>query len=175
MVYELLLIQDGGMSIPHGHFKRIKPSRSGPRPLSCHSCSGLFASDKDQNSQCWPYSKHHDLKSARQVPSSSLILPKFPACSTSILRTCQVVHFEALPILYTKNAFCFSDPATASDFLWYVDSTHAGLIQEIVIRFYSPIARDRDIWLEYAAKKSGLVQDFPHLRRMTVDLEWRCV
>lgn len=116
MIYEMLLIQDGGMSIPNGHFKRIKPSRDGPMPLSCSRCSKLFASDKDPLHLS--HDKHYNVQHSRMSTSSSSILPELPAASPSILRTCRLVHLEALPILYTKNTFCFSDPATASTFCW---------------------------------------------------------
>lgn len=169
MIYEMLLIQDGGMSIPNGHFKRIKPSRDGPMPLSCSRCSKLFASDKDPLHLS--HDKHYNVQHSRMSTSSSSILPELPAASPSILCTCRLVHLEALPILYTKNTFCFSDPATASTFCWKADRTQAILVQEIVIRLLSPLYRVRDPWLKYAAKKSGLAQDFPHLRRMTVELE----
>ncbi|CAD6579262.1 MAG: hypothetical protein ASARMPRED_009016 [Alectoria sarmentosa] len=101
MIYELLLIQEGGMFIPSDIFARRDYGRTGSIP----------------------------------------------------------------------NSFHFCDPATASSFRWGTDCAQAGAIQEIGIKFGSQYFKKVTPWVTYLTKRTlSLGRDFPHLRRMTINL-----
>ncbi len=162
MVYEKLLIQEGGMSIPNDVFKRVRAPRRGSRPVYCGICTAVFSNDDD-------HTRHRCLFQLFKSDTDDLDIPNLPATSTSLLRVCRLIHLEALPILYTKNAFYFGSPATAHAFLWKSNRTQAVLIQELIITLAHPDSPD--LWWEYIKSKTGLGQDFPHLRRMIINLK----
>ena len=154
MIYEFLLIQEGGISISSAMFKRKRNEK--PIYHKCLHCGIVYASDHDCMHHTTNYSTHHFYP--RQ--------PRIPKITTSLLQTCRLIRFEARPILYSKNNFHFSDSAAASNFRWTSDSAHAGAIQEIEIDviFNEP-------WMAYfTARTLSFGQDFPHLRRMSIDL-----
>ena len=81
------------------------------------------------------------------------------------------MHREAAMVLYCKNSFYFSDPDTASNFRWMTDPTQAALVQEVAITAGILTVRNEDTWTRYVEAKSfSLKQDFPYLRRLTLDL-----
>lgn len=161
MIYELLLIQEGGMSIPSDIFARRDYRRTGFLPYECLICGLVFLS----NDGCKQHlTSHHRSENCwDRLPC----LPLLPAVSISLLRTCRIVRSEASPILYSRNSFHFSDSATASNFRWGTDCAQAGAIQDLGIKFGERITP----WLTYLTKRThSLCQDFPHLRRMTITL-----
>lgn len=163
MIYKELLIQEGGMSIPSDSFKRLKSPRQGSRPAYCDCCAAVF-SNQDNLSQ-----RHHCSTRDLISRSDNSDFPDLPTASTSILRVCRLTHVEASPILYTKNAFRFSTPAVAQDFLWKSDHTQAVSMQEIIVTLAFPSSSN--LWWNYITQsKAGLAQDFPHLRRMIINL-----
>ena len=96
-----------------------------------------------------------------------------PGVSVSLLQTCHIIRLEASPILYSRNSFHFTDPATASNFRWGTDCAQAKATQEIGIKMVrcTPL----EPWVAYFTKRTlSLGQDFPHLRRMTIDLQFSC-
>ena len=169
MIYELLLIQEGGMFIPSDIFARRDYGRQGSTPYECGICGFVSLS----SSGCEKHIQAHD-RGIDIVNSATLrpIRPLLPAVSIALLQTCRLMRLEASPILYTRNGFHFSDPATASNFRWGTDCTQAGAIQEIGIRFGSNYFRRFETWMTYFSKQTlSLGQEFPHLRRMIIDLD----
>jgi len=163
MVYEILLTQEGGMSIPSDVLKRVKARRPGLSPAYCGGCTAVFSNIDD-------LSRHHCSVKGYVSKQYDWGIPNLPAVCTPILRVCRLIHLEAVHILYTKNAFYFSNPATAHAFLWRSDRIEAVHIQEIIIRLADP--HILDLWCRYVTQsKAGLAQDFPHLRRMTIHVK----
>lgn len=161
MIYKELLIQEGGMSIPIDLFKRLKSPRQGPRPAYCDCCAAVFSNQDN-------LSRHNCGMRGVISRSDSSDFPDLPTASTLILRVCRLTHVEASTILYTKNAFRFSTPAIAQDFLWKSDHTQAVFMQEIIVTLAFPSSSD--LWWKYITQsKAGLAQDFPHLRRMIIN------
>ena len=166
MIYELLLIQKEGMFIPSDIFARRDYGRTGSIPYECMFCGLVFLSHEG----CVRHvAKHHSRADpAFQHPSRPLL----PEISISLLRTCRLIRLEASPILYSRNTFHFSDPATMSSFRWGTDYVQAGAIQEMGIKFGSQIFKQVTPWATYITKRTlSLGQDFPHLRRMTFNLD----
>lgn len=163
MVYKELLVQEGGMSIPSDAFKRLKAPRQDPRPAYCGFCGAVF-SNRDGLSQ------HRCLFRRFRSMGDDSDVPDLPAASTSILCVCRLIHLEALPILYTDNTFYFSSPATARAFLWNADRTQAVLIQAIIITLAN--TKPSDLWWKYTTESKGLAEEFPHLRRMIINLRF---
>ena len=165
MVYELLLIQKGGILIPSDIFVRRDYGRTGSIPYECSLCGLVFLSKEG----CWRHiSKYQDIlnKGCYNLPSS----PPLPEVSVSILQTCRVIRLEASPILYS-NCFHFCDPATMSNFRWSTDCAQAGSIQDIGFKFSSYSFDKITPWLTYLTKRTfSLGQDFTHLRRVTITL-----
>ena len=96
-----------------------------------------------------------------------------PGVSVSLLQTCRIIRLEASPILYSKNNFYFADPATASNFRWGTDCVRAKATQEIGVKL--GCWQRLEPWATYLTKRTlSLGQDFPHLRRMTIDLHIWC-
>ena len=166
MIYEMLLIQDGGMSVPCDVFARRHHKRKDSVPYECDYCGLVFLS-RDGCEKHIANRRGHMSAVAR-----ALSKPLLPHVSTSLLQTCRIIRLEASPILYSKNSFHFSDSATASNFRWATGSAQAGAIQELGIRFgYGINFRS---WKTYLTKGPfGLGQDFSNLRRMTIDLFFR--
>lgn len=180
MIYENVLVQEGGISIPNDAFKRLKGTRESPRPAYCGSCTAVF-SNRDI------FSRHscsaHDGRKFGDPDRAMLDepgIPALPCICTSILRLCRLTHLEASPMLYRKNAFYFGVPTTARAFVWKADRTQATFIQEITFTLITPRFRNQnhpDAWLRYVTRrKDGLAQDFPHLKRMVINLKgwFRC-
>ena len=156
MIYELLLIQEGGMSIASDIFARRDYRRTGSLPYECLICGLVFLS----NDGC----KHHGYRNSRHRRQCH---PLLPGVSISLLQTCRIIRFEASPTLYSRNSFHFSDPATASNFRWRTDCAQAGAVQELGIKLGKHLKQ----WLTYLTKRThSLCQDFPHVRRMTLSL-----
>lgn len=166
MIYELLLIQEGGMSIPSDIFARRDYSRTGSEPYQCIFCGLDFLSEDG----CVQHvAKRH---SREHIGCERPLRPLLPGISTSLLQTCRIIRSEASPILYSRNSFHFSHATTASNFRWGIDCVHAGSIQEIGIRFGSPYYKHITPWLTYITKCThSLGQDFPHLKRMILNLD----
>ena len=110
MIYELLLIQEGGMSITSDIFARRDYGRTGSRPYKCMFCGHALLSEDG----CVQHvAKHH----GRANPGYQRpFRPLLPVVSTSLLRTCRLIRLEASPILYSRNNFHFSDPTTVCIF-----------------------------------------------------------
>ena len=160
MIYKLLLVQDDGVAIAHDAFKRIKSPRDSNRPCIC-TASGVFFTNNanlaNHIRSIPPY-----IRGTNQVRGPEP--PDLPNMNTMILHTCRLIHDEATPILYQFNSFCFSDPTTAETFHWSIASKYACSIQEIgfncAITYHEPC-----LWKE-------LSEYFPHLKRMSLRLNW---
>ena len=155
------------MFIPSDTYKRRTYRREGSQAYACGICSNTFVSR-------YGYKQHlrkHDL-SGHDWPSNALRF-SLPQVSISLHQTCRIVRLETGPIIYSKNVFHFSDPTTASNLRWSSDSAQAGAIREIGIRFSLPIGNVQvKSWTKYFTKQTlSCAQEFPHLRRMTIDLE----
>lgn len=166
MIYEMLLIQEGGMFIPSDTFVRRDYGRTGSIPYECKLCGLVFLS---------PYGcakhgiTHH---SCVEVAAHRLLDTLLPGVSISLLQTCRLVRLEASPILYSGNSFHFCDPTTASNFRWSTHCAQVGAIQEIGIKFGSQFYDNGTAWVKYITKQTlSFGQDFPHLRRMTINVD----
>lgn len=165
MIYEMLLIQEGGMFIPSDIFARRNYGRTGSIPYECIYCGLTFLSVDG----CMRHVVKHDVHPCWAYNQLSWRL--LPEVSISLLQTCRLIRLEASPILYSRNSFHFSDPATASNFRWSTDCAQAGAIQEIGIKLGFRLRKQVIPWLTYLTKRTlNLGQDFPHLRRMTINL-----
>lgn len=170
MIYELLLIQERGISIPSDTFARRDYRRTDSAPWECSYCGLIFLSDLGCRQHLAKYHSIHTLVSLRRSPHGLLL----PQVSTSLLRTCRIIRSEASPILYSKNTFHFSDPATASNFRWSTDCAQAMATQEIGIKMGSENYKHKHVtrWVTYLTKQTlSLGEDFPHLRRIIIDLD----
>ena len=165
MIYEMLLIQEGGMFIPCDVFTRRNCKREGSVPYECSLCGLVF--------QSYDGCDKHIAKLHRRYTGlkfHALTEPLLPDVSTSLLQTCRIIRLEAGPILYSRNSFYFCDPATASNFRWTTDCAQAGAVQEMGIKMGFSMTTLRP-WQSYVAKGSlSLGRDFPNLRRMTINL-----
>lgn len=158
------------MTIPTDILKRDKSYRQCSRPHCCQCCFAAFSNAEGLD--------RHNLCGCSFGCLFTPEMPSLPDDSTPILRVCRLVHLEASPILYTKNAFYFSNPVTIPLFLWNADRTQAPLIQEIIVTILKPYSSSEsqpenlvDPWLRYVAnKEAGLRQDFPCLRRVIISL-----
>ena len=166
MIYEMLLVQEGGMSIPSDVFARRHHKRKDSVPYECSTCGLVFLS----RDGC----EKHITYRHRRWGSQALAVwePLLPHVSTSLLQTCRIIRLEASPILYSKNSFHFCDSATASNFRFAIDRAQAGAIQELGIKFGHQMISFRS-WQTYLTKgRLSLSQDFSNLRRMTIDLDF---
>ena len=167
MIYELLLIQDGGICIPSDVFARRDYRRTGSRPCECLYCGLVFVSDHGCLQHIAKY--HRRISSTYRYPPQVLL----PEVTTSLLQTCRIIRREASPILYSRNLFHFADPTTASNFRWGTDCAQASQIQEIRIKLGSQHYKRVSRWVTYFTNRTlSLGQDFSHLRRMTIDLDY---
>ena len=166
MIYEMLLIQEGGMSITSDTFARRNYRRTGSVPQECFVCGLVFLS----NDGCTQHiAKYHGRRMLSWRTSAWPLLPLLPKVSISFLQTCRLIRLEASPILYSRNKFHFPDSATASNFRWSTDCAQA--VQEIGINFDCQQHWRVTPWVTYLTKRTlSLGQDFPHLRRMTINL-----
>ena len=167
MIYEFLLVQDGGICIPSDLFVRRDYGRTGSRPCECLYCGLVLLSDHG----CL----QHIAKYHRRTSSTYRYPPKvrLPEVTTSLLQTCRIMRFEASPILYCKNVFHFADPTTASNFRWSTDCAQASAIPEIRIKLGSQHFKRVSRWATYFTKRTlSLGQDFSNLRRMTIDIDY---
>lgn len=171
MIYELLLIQEKGMFITSDTFARN--GRKDPRPHECLICGLVLLSEEGCLQHLARFHRSPEFR------IKQILRPLLPKVSISLLQTCRLIRHEASPILYSRNSFQFSDASTASNFRWTTDCAQAVAIQEIVIKFcFNPFKFGFKSsstwvtpWVTYIAKQTfSLGQDFPHLRRMTVDL-----
>ena len=167
LIYELLLIQEGGMFISRDIFARREYGRTGSTPYQCSLCGHVLLNHHGSKQRM---AKHYpDARSEGVYPLRTLL----PGVSVSLLQTCRIIRLEASPILYSKNSFHLADPVTASNFRWSTDCAQAKATQDIGIKIGS-FQRLRP-WVTYLTKRTlSLGQDFPHLRRMTIDLHIWC-
>ena len=155
------------MSIPCDVFARRHHKRKGSVPYECHVCGLVFLSRDGCDKHIANRHRHMGTKAL------ALSKPLLPDVSTSLLQTCRIIRLEASPILYSRNSFHFYDTATASNFRWATDRAQAGTIQELGIRLGHYTTNFRS-WQTYLTKGPlSLGQDFPNLRRMTIDLFFR--
>ena len=162
VIYEHLLVQEGVNSIAKGLFRRHGYSRDGSHPVGCYDCCMLFSNRSEQ--------ARHAENNDDDIPSLRYInLPTPPSIEISILLTCRLTHYEALPVIYAKIPFCFSDPSTLDIFHW----THnAVLVREIVTQLISLSGTHFNAWRSYITKKLfNLARDFPNLKRMVLVLD----
>ena len=168
MIYELLLIQEGGIYIPRDIFARRDSGRTGSTAYECLHCGLISLSSHG--------SKQHIVEHHPRVRPTSVHPPRgfLPGLTVSLLQTCHIIRLEASPILYSRNSFHFIDPATASNFRWGTDCAQAKATQEIGIKKMlrcTPL----EPWVAYFTIRTlSLGQDFPHLRRMIIDLQFSC-
>lgn len=169
MIYELLLIQERGISIPSDIFTRRDYRRTDSAPWQCSYCGLVFLSDFGCMQHLAKYHRLHISVLLQVRGPHGLLLPQV---STSLLHTCRIIRSEASPILYSKNTFYFSDPATASNFRWSTDCAQAMATQEIGIKMGSEHYKQVTRWVTYLTKRTlSLGEDFPHLRRIIIDLD----
>ena len=165
MIYKLLLIQKRGIFIPSDIFARRDYGRTGSTPYECLYCGLGFLSEQGCRQHISKY--HGRVCSHCRFPAHL----RLPRVSVSLLRTCHIIRLETSPILYSKNVFHFFDAATASNFRWSTDCARASTMQEIGIKFGSEHYKSVTRWVTYFTKHTlGFGQDFPHLRRMTINL-----
>lgn len=160
MIYELLLVQEDSMFIPSDTFARNKNKRTGTVPYQCRF-SGLIFLVKDG------FLAHRKKHGEGCGWIDGATGHSLPGVSISLLKTCRLIRVEASHILYSRNSFYFSSPATASKFRMSTDCAQAGAVHELGIIFggsYYDMARP---WLTYLFKFRYSL-DFPHLRRMTI-------
>ncbi len=146
--------------------------RKGSRPYECLICGLVLLGEKGCQQHLARFHRSPEFR-VKQV-----LRPLLPKVSISLLQTCHLIRHEASPILYSRNSFQFSDASTASNFRWSTDCAQAVAVQEIGIKFRSEPFNFGfrsptwfTPWVTYIAKQTfSLGQDFPHLRRMTVDL-----
>ena len=158
------------MFIPCDIFARRDYRRTGPIPYECMLCGLVFLSEEG----CVKHvTKHiHNYQAHEEPEFRRPLRPLLPGVSISLLQTSRIIRFEASPIFYSRNCFHFSDAATASNFRWGTDCAQAGAIQEIAIQFGSRAYNRIRPWVTYFTKQTLSVgQDFPRLRRMTIDLD----
>ena len=150
------------MSIPSGIFKRRDCTRTDSKSWECWYCYFVFLSTRgstQHTAHCRNFPK------TGRPPQHSRD-PLLPEVTISLLQTCRMIRFEASPILYSKNRFHFTDPVAANNFRWATDSAQARATQEIEIKMCWPAMR----WTAYfTARTFSLGQDFPNLRRLTID------
>ena len=170
MIYELLLIQEPGMSIPSDIFARRDYGRTDSAPWQCQYCGLVFLSDYG----CIQHiAKSHGRSASLPLQYQDPERLLLPQVSASLLQTCRIIRFEASPVLYLKNSFHFSDPVTASNFRWGTDCEQAEATQEIGIKFGSQRYKRVTQWATYFTKRTlSLGQDFPYLRRMTINIDF---
>ena len=161
MIYELLLIPEDILFIPSDLFKRRRHPKTVSKPQQCLVCQILHMRNCEGR-QHIPNLSNQGTTPRR--PYSQWL----PEVNISLLRTCRLIRLEASPILYSKNRFCFSDPAAANNFRWVTDSARAGATQEVMIVKARPAS-----WMAYfVAGIFSFGQDFPNLRRLTIDARW---
>ena len=100
MIYEMLLIQEGGMFIPCDVFARRNYKREGSVPYECSFCGLVFQSYDGCDKHI---AKRH--RSYTGCIPHALSKPPLPDVSTSLLQTCRIIRLEASPILYSRNSF----------------------------------------------------------------------
>ena len=151
------------MTIPSDFFARRDYRRTGSVPYECLICGLVFLSDEGCKQHTM---KRHD---SQYCWHRRQCQPLLPGVSISLLQTCRIIRFEASPILYSRNSFHFSNPATARRFRLGTDCTQAGELQELGISLGCTQATP---WLRYLTNCThSLGHDFPNLRRMTIKLD----
>ncbi len=166
MMYELLLLQDGGIAIPTTYPDQADNSKDGTDPMSRERCKLFFWNGVGFDRHL--HGGHCLIHPA--VPSRCANLPKLPKLSVSILRTCRLIHSEAVSMLYKRNFFYFGDPRSISEFRQKADRIHADLVHEVHIKLASFVSEWA--WLRYMAQDSSdFAKDFPLVRRMSIDLD----
>ena len=168
MIYESLLVQHGAIAIPSGLFRRIKHQRDLLGPLHCLNCEAIIFNHLDHRNHRQGWCRNGDNDYSYDRDSSD-----FPQLNTAILQACRLIHYEATHIIYTKNAFHFSEPKSVTDFRFTSDPIQACLIQEIRITMAETDDREGDnVWLRYISQAHfNLAQDFPYLKRLVIDLD----
>ncbi len=186
MVYNLLLRGPQEVFVASGQFKRKSISRVGKSAPSsasftCRGCGlaiggsrsvfyrhRLFYCNKSRYNNAWSLTE----LDRNEYEGSGL--------SPAILRTCRLVHLEAVPILYRTNSFRFEDAAAARQFRWQTDMQQAGYVQKIHImlpygcsEMTDPTAHGKRSnlhpWLNYLTNgRQGLPNDFPNLKGITL-------
>jgi len=182
LIYKLVLHSPQGIFVPPEYFKRKRTSRhlipATPFAWTCRFC-GLSL---DVRSRI----RFHIAYDCRQTFSSnSWLLTRFgpkghrgPGLSPALLRTCRLIHLEALPILYRSNSLRFEDAAALSAFRWGTDTEQAGFVRNINITLTLGCAEkapyrmtNLNPWLRYMTRvEHGLAKDFPHLKGVTLTL-----
>ena len=168
MIYELLLVQKGGMYIPCDTFARRNYKRDGSVPYECNLCGLVFLTYLG----CLKHVGKHRSGRRTYLHLLQRLQNRLPEVSTALILTCRLIRLEASAILYSKNTFYFSDPATVSNFRWSADRAQVVATQEIGIKFGSNRYGLVSTWATYLTKRTfSFGQDFPHLRRLTIDLD----
>lgn len=168
MIYELLLVQEGAMFLTSDIFARRDYGRQDSTSYLCELCGYTSLSSYGCQHHI---NKHH---SRGGLSFRQQLGPPLPIVSVSLLQTCRIIRLEASPILYTKNAFHFSDPTTATNFRWCADCAQIVAVQDIGIYLHSLLFTQFSLWSTYLTKSTfSLGQDFPRLRRLTFNLNMR--
>ncbi|KAL8705862.1 MAG: hypothetical protein Q9225_008000 [Loekoesia sp. 1 TL-2023] len=161
--------------VSDNHLKRYKGFRPKAKKPNyhCHSCKSKFKSRPDYNNHYKPSAGGQGGHNEKGMPYDmcSGDPHKLPSISTSLLRTCRLIHAEATSLLYQANVFCFDDALTLHNFRWRT-SSEVSLVKELKI----DITGTTDSWLGYItgaskkAQKWRLCDDFPHLRRLIIKI-----
>ncbi|KAI4233772.1 MAG: hypothetical protein LQ352_008220 [Teloschistes flavicans] len=99
-----------------------------------------------------------------------------PSISTTILRSCRLIHAESQPFLYRANAFHFDSPHTLHSFRRQTAKHPSVRIQELSLQlgpsdnYHIRTAWERYISAPSEGKKKCLQNDYPHLKRLTIEL-----
>lgn len=183
MIYKLLLSSGQDILVPHDQFKRKRISRSPKDDVSftwtCRMC-GMSVNQRSRvNIHMYRDCRQEDSNNSWILTSVEWSEHKGPGFSLALLRTCRLVHSEAVPILYRQNTLRFQTAAALSAFRWFTDTEQAGFVRKIHIVL--PQGRTKhvvrsgenfsDLWLRYMARADfGLAKEFPNLRGVTLTL-----
>ena len=171
MIYTLLLTSLTEIFIPSNQFRRQR-NRSVKTPRLCRLC-GCACS----RIESYWYRQYV----ACGYSPSPMRLPKCPEQAPvlwpTFLRTCRLIHREAVPLLYRSNSFRFEDPAIPNSFRWSTDQNQAPFIERVHVIMPFTFARNserhdgRSPWWQYfTGERFSLTSDFPHLKGITITL-----
>ena len=175
MIYTQLLHNAAEILVPSDQFKRQRSSKRVGIYELCALCGRSFGRmesymshqyigcGQSSNLVRWP----------KRLEQASSLWPAF-------LRTCRLIHYEAVPLLYRSNSFRFEDAATPSSFRWSTDHAQAPFIERVHILM--PFTRHRTLrnkenfhgnnpwWQYFMGNRFNLAADFPRLKGITITL-----
>lgn len=179
ILYTYLLVCPEDIFVSADSFRRHRKKRITHECVGCDRCGIEFQSFE----QCV---RHKDLECSRtykSIPPHSQVSKKHSSLHPSLIRSCRILHLEAVSILYRQNTFLFANASTANTFRWSADVEQTPHIQRIHIWLaplttYWPsslratkINRHDNEWLTYvAAARFSLANDFCRLTGLTLTL-----